>query len=351
MLLAGDLGATKTDLAIYASESLLRAPVAAARYASSDYPSLEAMCEDFLAQSGQRVTAACFDIAGPVKDGHAAITNLSWCVDARVLHSALDLTFVELLNDLQAITHAIPLLGPEDLHTLDDGLPEPRGALAVIAPGTGLGEAFATWDDTGYRAHPSEGGHADFAPADDLQLDLLRFLRARFGHVSSERVCSGIGIPNIYEYLVESGYATEDPAVAVALSAASDRTRFIVETAIDPMAPSALCSETLRWFISILGAEAGNLALKVLATGGVYLAGGITVRILPALQSADFLEAVRRKGRFAHLLEQVPIHVIVNPQVALLGAASYGFQMLKQAGRRMTASRGTTSVRTGSKAG
>lgn len=328
MLLAGDLGTTKTDLAIFADESSLRSPMVAARCASAAYPSLQAMCQDFLARAGQKVAAACFDVACPVKDGHAAITNLPWCVDAQELRTTLGLTCVELLNDLQAITHAIPLLGPEDLHTLDDGVPLARSTRAVIAPGTGLGEAFATWDGSGYRAHPSEGGHADFAPANDDQGELLRFLRARFGHVSSERVCSGIGIPNIYDYLTQSSFATEDPVVAAAFAAAPDRARFILDTAFDPNGPPVVCRETLRWFVSILGAEAGNLALKVLATGGIYLAGGIPARILPALENPDFLEAVRRKGRFAPLLEQVPVHTIINTRVALMGAASYGFRML-----------------------
>jgi glucokinase len=173
-----------------------------------------------------------------------------------------------------------------------------------------------------------KGGHADFTPADEEQMELLRFLRARFGHVSSERVCSGIGIPNISDYLFGSGFAGEDPGVAAALAAASDRTRYILETALDAHTPLALCRATLRWFVSILGAEAGNLALKVLAMGGVYLAGGIPAHILPALTNAEFLEAVQRKGRCTHLLEQVPVYVIVNPRVALLGAARYGLQRL-----------------------
>jgi glucokinase len=328
MLLAGDIGGTKTDLAIIADASALREPIAQARYASADFPSLQALCLDFLAKTGRAVDAACFDVAGPVKGGRAAITNLPWVVDVQELRGVLGLASVWLLNDLQAIAHAIPLFGDSDLRTLDRGVPEARGAIAVIAPGTGLGEAFATWDGTGYRAHPSEGGHADFAPADDSQLDLLRYLRARFGHVSSERVCSGIGIPNIYDFLLANGFASEDPGVAASLATAPDRTRVILTAALDPAVNSPLCRATLRWFVSILGAEAGNLALKVLATGGVYLAGGIPAHILPALEGGDFLEAVRHKGRFAQLLEQVPIHVIVNPRVALLGAASYGLREL-----------------------
>lgn len=327
MLLAGDLGGTKTDLAIFSEERTLQ-PIMAARYASADYPSLQAMCQEFLADVNIPVKAACFDVAEPVQDEHATITNLHWEIDVNALREALSLSSVALVNDLQAIAHAIPALRPDDLETLDVGAPAPHGAIAVIAPGTGLGEAFATWDGTGYRAYPSEGGHADFAPADKGQIELLRFVHARFGHVSSERVCSGIGIPNIYDYLLASEFAVEEPGVAAALAAAPDRTRFILETALDVRAPSALCRETLRWFVSVLGAEVGNLALKVLATGGVYLAGGIPAHILPALKSAEFLEAVQRKGRFTQMLAQMPVHVIVNPRVALLGAAHYGLQRL-----------------------
>jgi glucokinase len=333
MLLAGDIGGTKTDLALVVDMATVREPIAQRRYTSADYPSLQAMCIDFLTYAGQTVHAACFDLAGPVQEERVAVTNLPWVVDASDLRSALGLNTVVLLNDLQAIAYAIPLLRSNDLHTLDAGTPAPNGAIAVIAPGTGLGEAFGTWEGAEYRAHPSEGGHADFAPADDGQLELLRYLRARFGHVSSERVCSGIGIPNIYEYLLTSGFAREDPAVAAALALAPDRTRYILTTAQDPNTNSPLCRATLNWFIEILGAEAGNLALKVLATCGVYLAGGIPAHILPALETDDFLEAIRRKGRFARLLEQVPVHVITNPRVALLGAASYGLRAVgSQAG-------------------
>jgi glucokinase len=328
MLLAGDLGGTKTDLAVFTAEAGARAPIAQAHYRSADFPSLESICRQFLAQTQLPVGVACFDVAGPVTGGRACITNLPWTIEERALNQALGLTSCVLLNDLEAIAYAVPHLAPDDVHTLDAGVPAEHGAIAVVAPGTGLGEAFLTWDGGRYQAHPSEGGHADFAPSGEAQIDLLRYVHARYGHVSSERVCSGIGIPNVYDYLRDSGYAAESPEIAAQLARAGDRTRFILETALDSRAPSALCRATLEMFVSILGAEAGNLALKVLATGGVYLAGGILASILPALEGGSFLQAIRGKGRFAELLAQVPIHVIVNPRVALLGAAMYGLERL-----------------------
>jgi glucokinase len=215
------------------------------------------------------------------------------------------------------------LLEPGDLETLNPGTPAPGGAIAIIAPGTGLGEAFLTWGGTRYQAHPSEGGHVDFAPATARELDMLRFLQSRFGHVSYERVCSGRGLPNIYAYLRESRVAEEPAWLAEQLETAADRTPVIVEAAqADP--PCALCVATLDTFVSIMGAEAGNLALKVLATGGVYVAGGIPRRILPALERDGFMQAFRRKGRFAELLDRIPVHVVLNLKVGLMGAASIG---------------------------
>jgi len=194
----------------------------------------------------------------------------------------------------------------------------------VIAPGTGLGEAFLASNGERYRAHPSEGGHASFAPNDDLQIELLRYLQKRIGHVSCERVCSGLGLPNIYAFLKDSGYAEEPDWLAAKLASAADPTPVIVTTALDAERSCELCLATLRTFVSILGAEASNLALKVLATGGVYIGGGIPPRILPVLQEPYFMRAFLNKGRFTDIVERMPVHVILNPKAALLGAASYG---------------------------
>src|SRR5947208_2542885 len=200
LLLAGDTGGTKTDLAIYSLDAGPRAPLAGGRLPSDQYPSLEALVRAFLDQKGARVDFACFAVAGPVIDGRARLTNLPWKLDEITLRDTLGLKRVWLMNDLLAIANGVPYLGPDDLLTLHPGTPAPGGSIAVIAPGTGLGEAFLTWDGTRYRAYPSEGGHCNFGPIDRTQVDLYLYLRERFGHVSYERVCSGIGMPNIYRF-------------------------------------------------------------------------------------------------------------------------------------------------------
>jgi glucokinase len=327
MLLAGDIGGTKTNLAVFSPEDGPRAPLAEVTFPSADYPSLEALVREFLAQVDLKVEQASFGVAGPVAAGRAKITNLPWVMEETQLREALNLSYVRLLNDLAAIAHAVPFLEPADLHTLNVGQPTPGGAIAVIAPGTGLGEAFLTWDGTRYRPHASEGGHADFAPTNSFQVELLRYLQDRFQHVSYERVCSGRGLPNIYGYLKDSGYADEPVWLTKQLAAADDPTPIIVNAALDSERPCELCVTTLNAFVSILGAEAGNLALKVLASGGVYLGGGIPPRILPTLEQKPFREAFRHKGRMSDLLVRVPVHVILNPKVALLGAACHGLEL------------------------
>ena len=324
MLLAGDIGATKTSLAIYSPEGGARAPLSEATFPSTLYPNLESLVREFLDQVDVSVERATFGVAGPVVGSRATITNLSWVIDETELQSALNLSAVRLLNDLEAIGYGVPFLEPEDLHTLNEGQPVPGGAIAVIAPGTGLGEAFLTWDGTRYRSHATEGGHTDFAPTNDRQVGLLRYLLESFDHVSYERVCSGMGLPNIYAYLKDSGYAEEPAWLAEDLAAADDPTPVIVNAALDSERPCELCVATLDVFVSILGAEAGNLALKVLATGGVYVGGGIPPRILSILERGPFMESFRSKGRFSDLMSRMPVHVILNPKVALLGAACHG---------------------------
>jgi glucokinase len=327
MLLAGDIGGTKTSLALYASADDLRTPLAEATFPSARYAGLEAVVDEFLAHSaaaGARVERASFGVAGPVVRGEAKVTNLPWTLAEERLMAALDIPRVRLLNDLAAIAYAVPHLGGADLRTISAGEPAPDGALAVIAPGTGLGEAFLTGErEGGYTVHASEGGHCDFAPTNEEEMALLRYLLATEDHVSYERVCSGLGIPNIYAYLLSTGRYEEPEELREALEAAVDRTPVIMTAALEGTRAPALCAKTLEMFVSILAAEAGNLALKVLATGGVYLAGGIPPRIEPQLASAAFRREFQRKGRFAHLLDAVPIHVILNPKVALLGAARY----------------------------
>jgi glucokinase len=327
MLIAGDIGGTKTDLAIYSPESGPDAPLAQTEVHSADYPSLQAMVAEFLAQARLSVDVASFDVAGPVVDGHAKTTNLPWVLDERALAKDLNLKSVHLMNDLEAVARAIPVLQPRHLITLNKGEPVPESAIAVIAPGTGLGESFLTWNGSEYVAHSSEGGHSDFAPVDERQIRLLQFLLQRFDHVGVERVCSGIGIPNIYEYLRDAEKIAERPEVAQSIASAHDRTKAIVDAALDPDRPSELCEATVELFASILASEAGNLVLKVFATGGVYIAGGVALHVLNALQKPRFMETFTRKGRFKDLMGRIPVHLITT-RAALLGAASYGLDTL-----------------------
>jgi len=330
MLLAGDIGGTKTDLAVFATAEGPRQARARAQFRSGDYSSLEAIVRIFLDQVNLPVHYACFAVAGPVIGGRAQVTNLRWEVDADTLSEAFGLAQVYLLNDLEAIAWAIPALEPAELRTINRGAVRAGGAIAVIAPGTGLGEAFLTWDGdrARYQAHSSEGGHADFAPADELQLGLLRYMMERYDHVSYENVCSGLGIPHIYAYLRDCALAPELPELAARLAAAGDPTPLIMDAAIRSAVPDPLAAAAIEMFVAILGAEAGNLALKVLATGGVYLAGGIPPRILPALEGERFLGPFRRKGRFEALLSGVPIHVVLG-QPALLGAACRALDLMQ----------------------
>ncbi len=328
MILAGDIGGTKTDLAIFSDEAGPHAPLVQAEVHSADYPSLQALAREFLTKASMPVDQACFDVAGPVIDGRVKTTNLPWAMDEDSLAKDLNLRSVHLMNDLEAVARAIPLLRTSDVRTLNVGQPAPKGAIGVIAPGTGLGESFGAWDGSQYVAHSSEGGHADFAPTDERQIGLLRYLLMRFDHVSVEHVCSGIGIPNIYEYLRDIEHVPETPEVAQLIASARDPSAVIIASAVDPHNPSKLCAETIDMFVSILASEAANLALKVFATGGVYLAGGIPMRILSALQTPRFMESFKRKGRLSELMERIPVHV-VNVRAALIGAAAYGLARFK----------------------
>ena len=328
MLIAGDIGGTKTDLAIYSTESGPHAPLAETERHSADYPSLEAMVTEFLGQVKMSVDVASFDVAGPVINGRVKTTNLPWVMDESTLAKDLNLKAAHLINDLEAVARAVPALRAEDVVTINKGEPVANGPIAIIAPGTGLGESFLTWNGSQYIAHGSEGGHSDFAPTDERQIRLLAYLLPRFGHVGVERVCSGIGVPNIYEFLRDVEKIPERPEVAQMIASAKDHTKVIVNAAVDPQHPSELCQETVKMLVSILASEAGNLALKVLATGGVYIAGGVALHLLNALQEPRFTETFTRKGRFRDLIQRIPIHVITT-RAALVGAATFGLESLK----------------------
>ncbi|MBS3755328.1 MAG: glucokinase [Desulfobacterales bacterium] len=322
-VLAGDIGGTKTELAVYASQSGLRRPQVKEKFASSDYSGLEAIIGKFLSTRDVHIDRAAFGVAGPVVGGRAKITNLPWVMEEAALAETLGLKSVCLLNDVTAFANAVAVLDENDLHVIREARPATGGTMAVMAPGTGLGEAFLTWDGTGYRAFASEGGHADFAPAGPEQSGLLAYLANRYDHVSYERVCSGMGLANISAYFKNTGVTGNPDCPARKVPAAQDPVPHIIRGALDQNRPCGLCQKTLAVFVSVLGAEAGNMALKTMATGGVYLGGGIPPRILPLLESGAFLDAFVRKGRMTALMKKIPVYVILHSEAALLGAARH----------------------------
>ncbi len=324
MLLAGDIGGTKTILALFSPDSGTLNPLEEASYISSEYGSLEEIAAEFIGTFDYSINRASIGIAGPVSQGRVITTNLPWDVTESGLARTLNIPEVKLLNDLEAIAYAVPHLKSSDLHTLNTGEGKDRESLAVIAPGTGLGEAFLTWSNDRYLAHPSEGGHADFAPATPEERELLGYLQERSDHVSVESVCSGRGIPNIYSFLKDTGGYKESDWLKESLADVTDPTPVIINAATDEHRQCLLCRATLEMFVSILGSEAGNLALKVMATGGVFVGGGIPPRIVPALEAGSFMKAFTGKGRMRAIMKKIPVHVILNTRTALIGAACYG---------------------------
>ncbi len=326
MLLAGDIGGTKSRLAIVAEGGNPREPLAEELLPSGGFSGIEPLIQAFLERSAGSVQRVCLAVAGPVIAGRAALPNLPWVADAEQIRRTFGFRSVILMNDLAATARSVPLLEPAELHRLSTGERAAGGTIAVIAPGTGLGEAFLTWDGARYREHASEGGHADFAPTSPLEMELLRELLKESDHVSYEALCSGPGFGRIYRFLRrflrEQGSAEEPAWLALRLAEAADPAPVIVEAAL--AGTSDLCVRTVRLFVSLLGAEAGNLALKTLATGGVYLGGGIVPRIIPFLDEEGFLAAFRRKGRMAGLLAGMPVQAILTPRAALIGAADRG---------------------------
>ncbi|HLH37781.1 MAG TPA: glucokinase [Bryobacteraceae bacterium] len=311
MILAGDIGGTNTRLALFEGPEPLNIQV----FHSGSYPTLAAIAREYLAAHGQHVKAACFGIAGPVRNGAVEATNLPWKIDGAQLAADLGLAEVRLLNDLEANAHGIAALPDSDFAVLRDTPADRRGNRALISAGTGLGEAGLISVDGFYLPLASEGGHADFAPRNATEIALFEYLARRFGHVSYERILSGPGLVNVYNFFRDAG-AAQEPSWLAQEIAAGDPAAAIARNADR----NELCRMALNLFVSVYGAEAGNIALRTLATGGVYIGGGIAPKILPKLREPEFLRAFDDKGRVARLLESIPVRVILNDKAALIGA-------------------------------
>jgi glucokinase len=324
MILAGDIGGTKTLLALFDHDLH---PQREEVYPSQQFSAFDSVLASFLA-SGPKVTigAACLGVAGPVVEGESQTTNLPWVLDERKLADRLGTERVKLLNDLEAIAFGILHARPEEFLTLGrDGLPAPKGNMAVIAAGTGLGEAVICWDGERHHPLPSQGGLSDFAPRTDLEMELARFLRRELGHVSWESVVSGPGLWNIYRFLRDSGRGTEPEWLTERL-AVSEPAPVITEVGLAGRDP--LCQWALDLFATLYGAEAGNLALKAMALGGIFVAGGIAPKIFPKLADGTFMNAFADKGTMRSVLERIPVKVVQNPKIGLLGSAHYARERL-----------------------
>ena len=346
MILAGDIGGTKTNLALYDWPTDRVDPVRMETFHSADYKSFEEILEEFLTppkpptlldemeavpsepdetagdaqpEEPVKLTAACFGVAGPVIENHSQTTNLPWVIDGAAIAKRFAIPRVQLLNDLEATAYGVLLLRPDEVEVLNPGTPpKKRQALALIAAGTGLGEAILFWDGTSYRPMPSEGGHTDFAPNNDYEIELLRYLRSQFLHVSYERILSGPGLLAIYEYVRDT--KKNEPTWLAEKIKVGDPAAEIAEAGLKGQAEIA--KQSLELFASIYGAEAGNLALKALSLDGVYVAGGMAPKLIKKLQDGTFMKAFVNKGRYKRLLSNMPVKVVMNQQTALLGAAS-----------------------------
>ena len=346
MILAGDIGGTKTNLALYEWTNRRVEPVRLESFHSADHKSLDEILIEFLApprvprpivehddelpkvegqenesekQEPVKLAAACFGVAGPVIENHSRTTNLPWVVDGSMIAKQFDIPHVRLVNDLEATAYGILLLRPDELEVLNPGAPpKKRQALALIAAGTGLGEAILFWNGTGYQPMPSEGGHADFAPNNDGEIELLRYLRSQYLHVSYERLLSGPGLHAIYEFLGDT--KKNEPTWLAEKIKAGNPAAEIAEAGLEGQAEIA--RQALDLFASIYGAEAGNLALKALSLDGVYVGGGIAPKLIKKLKDGSFMKAFINKGRYKRLMSNIPVRVVMNQQTALLGAAS-----------------------------
>jgi glucokinase len=322
LILAGDVGGTKTHLGLFQRGKHRPTPKIVETYLSSEAPDLETLIRRFLNTHSASVKGACFGVAGPVEKGRSVLTNLSWTISENKIKKDFKWEHVRLINDLAATVRAIPLLTSLEVASLGKGTVVKEGNIGLIAPGTGLGMALLIQTENGYVPVPSEGGHTDFGPNNEMEMGLWQYLNQHLGHVSVERIVSGGGLFNIYSWLRESGRFQEPEWLAKKLRE-TDPAKAITESAMDQGDP--LCTEALDQFVAIFGAAAGNLALMGSTTGGLYLGGGIPPKILPKLEEGSFLNAFSNKGRFKGFLRRIPVHVILNDKAALMGAAHEAF--------------------------
>lgn len=318
-ILAGDIGGTKTNLAIYVHGDITR-PVAKESFVSRDYADLETMVAEFIDRYGLSVQKAAFGVAGPVLNGRAKITKLTWSVDTKSIKERFALTEVVVVNDLVATAYGIAGLPATDILCLNKGTPVINGPLAIIAPGTGLGEAMMFWDGHRYHAQPTEGGHGLFSPATPQQLALAEYLFGRGGKAETfDLVASGRGLPLIYDFLKQDGVHSEPVWLAQALLAADDPAPVITSAALQPD-PDLLCRDSLRLLVEIVAVESANLALKSLSTGGLFIGGGIPPKIISVFEEV-FMASFVRAGAMQSVLATMPVSLVINPEAALLGAA------------------------------
>lgn len=320
VILAGDIGGTNARLALYEVRAGKLEQVTETVFPSRQFSGLDEIVAKFAAQitPEQKPDAACFGIAGPVVNGRCETSNLPWVVESTQLAQELELAQVRLINDLEANAWGIAALSGDDLVGLNQMQGQPEGNQAVVSAGTGLGEAGLYWDGKQHHVFACEGGHTDFAPRNDVEMQLLQYLVARFGHVSYERILSGPGLVNVFNFLRDTGHGRPESSLVEQMDS-SDPAAIISKAAME--GKCQVCMQALDLFISIYGAEAGNMALKVMATGGVFLGGGIAPKILSKLKGPLFMDAFRSKGRLQRVLESIPVCVITNDKTALLGAA------------------------------
>jgi glucokinase len=321
MILAGDIGATRTRLAAFETEGNKLKIVVEKTYKSLEHQGLQEIISEFVKTEGIPVHSACFGVAGPVRAGKSKISNLPWTIDSRELATQLRLNAVGLINDLEAYAYGIDALESKDFVTLSEGVEDAEGNRAVISARTGLGIAGLYWDGFRHHPFPCEGGHADFAPKSELESELAAYLRKKYGHVSCERILSGPGIKNIYDFLRDAQKVEEPPWLEKQMAETKDPPALISKLASEGKA--TICDQTLKMFVSVYGSETGNCALNFMATGGIFIGGSIAAKNLARMQDSVFMKSFLEKGRMKTLLADMPVKIVLNDDSGIIGAARY----------------------------